>query len=122
FDTEHFFYFKSITNYLKPTHCIIGLVAVFDKSEFRMQRAVCMEVESMLQNQFKTAWRTILRQKQTSVINLLGLSLGIASALILFVIVQYEWSYDRFHKNYDNIYRIVTATQYENSVDYNAGI
>ncbi len=87
-----------------------------------MQRAVCMEVESMLQNHFKTAWRTILRQKQTSVINLLGLSLGIASALILFVIVQYEWSYDRFHKNYDNIYRIVTATQYENSVDYNAGI
>ncbi|PPL01478.1 ABC transporter permease [Parapedobacter indicus] len=76
----------------------------------------------MLQNHFKTAWRNIIRQKQASLINLLGLSLGIASALILFVIVHYEWSYDRFHTNYDHIYRIVTDTRYENSVDYNAGI
>src|SRR5690606_37909037 len=76
----------------------------------------------MLQNHFKTAWRNIIRQKQASLINLFGLSLGIASALVLFVIVQYEWSYDRFHQNYEHIYRIVTATQYKNSVDYNAGI
>ena len=75
----------------------------------------------MLTNHFKIAWRNIVRQKQASLINLLGLSLGIVSALILFVIVQYEWSYDRFHKNYREIYRIVTETQYENSVDYNAG-
>ena len=76
----------------------------------------------MLTNYFKIAWRNIIRQKRTSLINLLGLSLGIASALILFVIVQFEWSYDRFHKNYNEIYRIVTETNYENSVDYNAGI
>jgi len=76
----------------------------------------------MLANHLKTAWRNIVRQKQASFINLLGLSLGVAAALILFVIVQYEWSYDRFHKNYDHIYRIVTETQYENSADYNAGV
>ncbi|MGK6350437.1 ABC transporter permease [Parapedobacter sp. DT-150] len=73
-------------------------------------------------NYFKIAWRAIVRQKQTSLINLLGLSLGIASALILFVIVRYEWSYDRFQRNYEYVYRIVTETPYENSVDYNTGI
>src|SRR5690606_29184589 len=56
-----------------------------------------------------------------SLINLMGLSLGIASALILFVIVQHEWSYDRYHKNYDRIYRIVTETKHETSSDYNPG-
>ena len=76
----------------------------------------------MIASYFKIAWRNLIRQRRTTFINLIGLSLGIASALILFVIVQYEWSYDRFHKNYENIYRIVTETQYENSVDYNAGI
>lgn len=76
----------------------------------------------MITNHFKIAWRNIIRQKQVSLINLLGLSLGIAAALVLFVIVQYESSYDRFHKNYDHIYRIVTETQYENSADYNAGV
>ncbi len=76
----------------------------------------------MLTNHLKIAWRSIFRQKQASLINLLGLSMGIAAALILFVIVQYEWSYDRFHKNYDHIYRIVTETRYENSADYNAGV
>jgi len=76
----------------------------------------------MLKSNIKIAWRNIIRDRRTSLINLMGLSLGIASALILFAIVQYEWSYDRFHKNYDHIYRIVTETRYENSADYNAGI
>lgn len=76
----------------------------------------------MITNYLKIARRNIIRERRTSLINLMGLSLGIASALILFVIVQYEWSYDRFHKNYDHIYRIVTETRYENTADYNAGI
>src|SRR5690606_26493459 len=76
----------------------------------------------MITNYLKVAWRNIIRQRRTSLINLLGLSLGIASALILFVIVQHEWSYDRFHQNYDHIYRIVTETKRQNSSDYNAGV
>ena len=75
----------------------------------------------MITNYLKIAWRNIIRERRTSLINLMGLSLGIASALILFVIVQYEWSYDRFHKNYDHIYRIVTETAHETSTDYNPG-
>ncbi|WP_353125346.1 ABC transporter permease [Parapedobacter pyrenivorans] len=76
----------------------------------------------MITNYLKIAWRNIIRQRRTSLINLIGLSLGIASALVLFVIVQHEWSYDRFHKNYKHIYRIVTETKHENSSDYNAGV
>src|SRR5690606_7353941 len=76
----------------------------------------------MITNYLKIAWRNIVREKRTSLINLMGLSLGIASALILFVMIQHACSYDRFHKNYDCISRIVTETKYEHSTDYNAGI
>src|SRR5690606_37273975 len=76
----------------------------------------------MITNYLKVAWRNIIRQRRTSLINLLGLSLCIASALILFVIVQHEWSYDRYHQNYDHIYRIVTETKRQNSSDYNPGV
>src|SRR5690606_27306866 len=76
----------------------------------------------MIANYLKVAWRNIIRERRTSLINLMGLSLGIASALILFVIVRYEWSYDRFHQNYDRIYRIVAETKRQNSSDYNAGV
>lgn len=76
----------------------------------------------MTTNHLKIAWRSIIREKRTSLINLMGLSLGIASALILFVIIQHERSYDRFHQNYDRIYRIVTETKRENSSDYNPGV
>lgn len=75
----------------------------------------------MITSYFKIAWRNMIRERRTSFINLIGLSLGVASALILFVIVQYEWSYDRFHKNYDRIYRIVTETRHETSTNYNPG-
>ncbi|MBK1441167.1 ABC transporter permease [Parapedobacter sp. ISTM3] len=76
----------------------------------------------MIRNYLKIAWRNLIRDKRTSLINISGLSLGIAAALILFVVIQYEWSFDRFHKNYQRVYRVVTETQYGNSSDYNQGV
>ncbi|SKB82211.1 duplicated orphan permease [Parapedobacter luteus] len=76
----------------------------------------------MIRNYFKIAWRNLIRDKRTSLINITGLSLGIAAALILFVIIQYERSFDRFHRNYKHVYRVVTETQYGNSSDYNQGV
>lgn len=76
----------------------------------------------MFQNYVKIAWRNIIRNKRTSLINLVGLSLGIASALILFTIVQFERGYDNFHKNHKEVYRIVTDTEYGNSTGHNEGV
>ncbi|MBS1936083.1 MAG: ABC transporter permease, partial [Bacteroidetes bacterium] len=61
----------------------------------------------MIKNYFKTAWRNIVKNKLFSFINILGLSLGIATCFIIMLYVQDELSYDRFNKNADNIARIV---------------
>ncbi|MBS1745246.1 MAG: ABC transporter permease [Bacteroidetes bacterium] len=60
----------------------------------------------MVKNYFKTAWRNIRKNKLFSFINIIGLSLGIATCFIIMLYVQDELSYDRFNKNADNIVRI----------------
>jgi putative ABC transport system permease protein len=61
----------------------------------------------MFRNYLKTAWRNIRKNKLFSFINILGLSLGIATCFIIMLYVQDELSYDRFNKNADNIARVV---------------
>lgn len=63
----------------------------------------------MLQNFIVTAFRSFSRNKIYSIINILGLSLGIAVCLLIALFIQKELSYDRFFKNYDNICRIEFA-------------
>ncbi len=60
----------------------------------------------MLSNFFKIAFRNILRNKIYSFINIAGFAIGLASCLIILIYVTYELSYDKFHDNADNIYRI----------------
>ncbi len=60
----------------------------------------------MLKNLFKTAIRHILKHFGYSILNILGLTLGISSALFLIIYVSDEVSYDRFHKKADRIYRV----------------
>lgn len=60
----------------------------------------------MLKNYFKIALRNILKQKFYSFINVAGLSIGIASCLLIILYVNHELSYDRFHKDADRIYRV----------------
>jgi len=61
----------------------------------------------MFKNYLKTAWRNIKKNKLFSFINILGLSLGIATCFIIMLYVQDELSYDRFNKNANNIARVV---------------
>ncbi len=75
----------------------------------------------MITNYFKIAWRNILKQRRNSLINLFGLAIGMGSAMILFLVVQHERSYDTFHSQYHNVYRVVTETQSENDKNYNPG-
>src|SRR5215472_319164 len=62
----------------------------------------------MFKNYLKTAFRNLARNKVYSFINIIGLSLGLASAMLIILYIKDEVSYDRFHKNVGNIYRIVT--------------
>ena len=77
----------------------------------------------MIQNYFKIAWRSLVKHKGYTAINIAGLSIGIASCLLIFLVVSYELSYDKFQKNYQRIYRVVTAsTNKDGSQATNPGI
>lgn len=60
----------------------------------------------MLKNYLKIAWRNLLRNKAYSFINILGLAIGIAASVLIFLYVRDEMSYDRYHAKADRIYRI----------------
>lgn len=58
----------------------------------------------MLKNYFKIAFRNLARNKAFSFINILGLAIGMASAILILLWIQNEVSFDQFHKNKDRIY------------------
>ncbi len=60
----------------------------------------------MFKNYFKTAWRNLWKHKMFSAINIGGLTIGIASSLLLLSYVSFQFSYDGFNKNEKNIYRV----------------
>ena len=60
----------------------------------------------MLKNYFKTAFRTLLKNKGFTLLNVLGLSLGLASCLLIILYVADELSYDRYNTNASRIYRV----------------
>lgn len=60
----------------------------------------------MLQNYFKIALRNLQKNSVYSFINIAGLSIGIACSTLIFLWVADEYSYDRFHENYDRIYKV----------------
>jgi len=65
----------------------------------------------MLKNYFISTCRILWRHKFFSFINVIGLAVGISAALVLFMIVFYEFSYDQFEPDKDNTYRIVMKTK-----------
>ncbi|MFY0593746.1 ABC transporter permease [Roseivirga sp.] len=60
----------------------------------------------MLSNMFTIAWRNAIRHKQFSLLNILGLSIGITASLLIGLYVMNQMSYDNFHEKGDRIYRI----------------
>ncbi|MFI5159848.1 MAG: ABC transporter permease [Sphingobacteriales bacterium] len=68
----------------------------------------------MIRNYFKTAWRNLWKNKVFSLINILGLSLGMGACLLILQYVNFELSYDHFNKNADDIYRVVND-RYQNN-------
>ncbi|MBX2876859.1 MAG: ABC transporter permease, partial [Saprospiraceae bacterium] len=60
----------------------------------------------MFRNHLKIAFRNFLKHKQNTVINLGGLTLGLACCLVLFYMVQFELRFDSSHKKADRIYRV----------------
>jgi len=60
----------------------------------------------MLRNYIKTAWRNLVNHKFFSVLNMLGLAIGLAVGMMILIWVEDEFSYDSFHKQAKNIYKV----------------
>ncbi|MDN5204814.1 ABC transporter permease [Fulvivirgaceae bacterium BMA10] len=73
----------------------------------------------MTKNNLKLIFRNFLKNKGYVAINILGLTLGTAACLLIYLLVTYELSFDNYHSNTENIYRVVIhekeATGYEYS-------
>jgi len=76
----------------------------------------------MLKTYFTIAYRNFIRNKIFSLINVLGLSIGISSALVIFLIVQYDYTFDRFEKDSDRIYRVVTTMTFSGTPMHFSGV
>ncbi|MCP4157721.1 MAG: ABC transporter permease [bacterium] len=61
---------------------------------------------TLFKNYLKTAFRNAIKHKGHTCINIAGLSVGLAACLLLLLWIQFELSYDRFHKNAERIYRV----------------
>ena len=66
----------------------------------------------MLINHFKVAIRSLINQRGFSIINILGLSVGLTCSLLMLLWVQNQWSFNRFHSNVDDIYQVRCNVQF----------
>ena len=76
----------------------------------------------MFKNYLKTALRNLSRHKGNSFINIAGLVVGFAAFLLIFLVIQYEQSFDDFHANKNNIYRVVRIGKNPVNREYRTGV
>src|SRR5580693_5040626 len=76
----------------------------------------------MIRNYIKTGWRNLFRNKSYTLINIIGLAVGIASCLLIFLVIHFETSFDNFHKKKDSIYRVFTVSKTAQGITYNSGV
>ncbi len=75
----------------------------------------------MLRNFIKVIFRYLLRSRFFSLLNVLGLSIGIACCIVIFLFIRNEVAYDRFHSDADHIYRVIRQSTM-GSMPYNIGV
>src|ERR1700750_2758359 len=76
----------------------------------------------MVRNYLKTAMRNLRRNKVYAIINVLGMAVGIAACLLIFLVIQFETSFDKFHPNKEHIHLVATEFHGQDGVSYSKGI
>lgn len=75
----------------------------------------------MFKNYIKIAWRNLSKSPAFTVVNVIGVAVGIGTCLLIYCYVNFELSFDKFHENKENIYRI-SLEDFKNDVSYNSEI
>ena len=76
----------------------------------------------MLRNYLKVTLRNIRKDKWYSLINIVGLTIGITGSLLIYLHISHELSFDNFHSNADRLYRVVRTSTDNQGVDYDANV
>ena len=76
----------------------------------------------MIKNNFKIAFRNLWKRRIFSLINIAGLAIGISASLIIYLMVQFDFSFDKQHKDGDRIYRIVSESSSNGEEYKTAGV
>lgn len=76
----------------------------------------------MFRLNLKIAWRTLWNHKRYTMINVLGLSVGLAGCMLIFIFSSYQLGFDKGYENRDRIYRVVTNWEYPSYKDYSKGV
>lgn len=71
----------------------------------------------MIKNHIKIAWRSILKNKGFSAINIIGLAIGMAAVLLIALWVQNQFLYDNFYTNKENIYQVMNRSDKDDDVN-----
>lgn len=75
----------------------------------------------MFENYFKTAFRSLTRNVKFTLINIAGMAVGIAVCMMIFIIIQFQTSFDDFHSNKDRIFRVLTEYHHEDGASVSFG-
>ncbi|MCK4855848.1 MAG: ABC transporter permease, partial [Bacteroidales bacterium] len=65
----------------------------------------------MLRKQLKVAYRSLLHFRFFSILNIIGLAVGMSTAVLLILFVRFELSFDRFHPDIDQMFRVTTKVE-----------
>lgn len=76
----------------------------------------------MFKNYLITALRNIVRHKSFAAINIAGLAVAFAACIVIFLIIQFEFSYDKRLSNYKNIYQVVTEDKDADGEHFSGGV
>jgi len=76
----------------------------------------------MLFNYLKTAWRNLWSHKLFTIINIVSLAIGLSAAFVIGILVYYDFTFDKFHKDSDRIYRITSYFKTPSNTFHNRGV
>ena len=76
----------------------------------------------MLRNYFTIALRTLLKNKAFAAINIFGLAIGISASLVIWLLVNYHFSFDKFEQDGDRIFRVVSRFSFADEKYFNSGV
>ncbi len=76
----------------------------------------------MIKTYFKTAFRNLLRNRKHATLNILGLAVALAACIIVFLVIQYETSYDKHLQGINNIYQVITKDKDSEGEHFTNGV